>query len=246
MQPVVAAKGDGGMETEQPAIEETAVEKSRRIVLVDDHPIVRDGLVQMISRQPDLTVCGEAASAEEAMNVIAELQPDLAIVDIFLEGTNGIELTKMLHERDATLPILVLSMHDEGLYAERAIRAGARGYVMKQEASRTILEAVRSVLAGKRYVSSHVGEILGDQPVDSDQAQFASVVGRLSPREMSIFECIGAGKERSAIAEELSISIKTVETHRASIKNKLNARSATELQQYATRWVQGEREGEKS
>ncbi|MBT3192859.1 MAG: response regulator transcription factor [Verrucomicrobia bacterium] len=228
------------MEIETSEIGDEATETCRRIVLVDDHPIVRDGLVQMFAPQADLTVCGEAGCMDDALKVIEEQKPDLAIVDIFLEGVNGIELTKMLHERDPRLPILVLSMHDEGLYAERAIRAGARGYVMKQEASRTILEAVRCVLDGKRYVSRHVSEILGDHTVDSDESQFESAVGRLSPRELGIFECVGAGKDRSAIAEELRISIKTVETHRASIKYKLNARSAAELQQYATRWVQGE------
>ena len=150
------------MGVEKSATGETESETCRRIVLVDDHPIVRDGLVQMFSRQPDLSVCGEVSNAEEAIKVIAELKPDLVIVDIFLEGVNGIELTKTLHKQDASLPILILSMHDEGLYAERAILAGAMGYVMKQEASRTVLDAVRAVLSGKRYVSGHVGEILGD------------------------------------------------------------------------------------
>ena len=207
-------------------------------MLVDDHPIVRDGLAQMISRHEDLTVCGEAGSAEDAMRVIEELKPDLAIVDIFLDGTNGIELTKMLHDRDPSLPILILSMHDESLYAERAIRAGAMGYVMKQEASRTILAAIRAVLEGRRYVSSHVGEMLGEQPMDAQEADLSEVVGRLSPRELDIFELIGEGKDRTEISTVLKISIKTVETHRANIKYKLNARSASELVQCARRWVE--------
>ena len=233
-----ASKGDVSVEGEIAATDEIGSEACRRIVLVDDHPIVRDGLIQMFSRQSDLSVCGEASSAEEAMKVVTELKPDLVIVDIFLEGVNGIELTKMLHEQDAALPILVLSMHDEGLYAERAIRAGAMGYVMKQEASRTVLDAVRAVLSGKRYVSSHVGQILGDQSVDSNGTQSDSAIARLSPRELSVFKCIGEGKDRSTIAEDLGISIKTVETHRASIKYKLNVRSVAELQQCATRWVE--------
>jgi DNA-binding NarL/FixJ family response regulator len=215
--------------------------RKRRVVLVDDHPIVRDGLVQMISRHEDLTVCGEAGTAEEAMRVIEELKPDLAIVDIFLDGINGIELTKMLHDRDPSLPILILSMHDESLYAERAIRAGAMGYVMKQEASRTILDAIRTVLEGKRYVSSHVGEMLGEQPMDAKEADLSEVVDRLSPRELGIFELIGAGKDRTDISAELKISIKTVETHRANIKYKLNARSAPELVQCAKRWVESKK-----
>ena len=194
------------MEENTPSTSATAPDTStptpvrrRRVVLVDDHPIVRDGLAQMISRHEDLTVCGEAGSAEDAMRVIEELKPDLAIVDIFLDGTNGIELTKMLHDRDPSLPILILSMHDESLYAERAIRAGAMGYVMKQEASRTILAAIRAVLEGRRYVSSHVGEMLGEQPMDAQEADLSEVVGRLSPRELDIFELIGEGKDRTEI-----------------------------------------------
>ena len=222
---------------------EAAPVRQRRVVLVDDHPIVRDGLVQKISRQEDLTVCGEAGTAEEAMRTIEELKPDLAIVDIFLDGINGIELTKMLHELDESLPVLILSMHDESLYAERAIRAGAMGYVMKQEASRTILNAIRTVLDGRRYVSKHVGEMLGEQPMEAKEADLSEVVARLSPRELGIFELIGAGKDRTEISEELKISIKTVETHRANIKYKLNARSASELVQCAKRWVEKRGEG---
>jgi DNA-binding NarL/FixJ family response regulator len=236
----VVPKGDVDVDVEKSATSETESVTCRRIVLVDDHPIVRDGLVQMFARQPDLSVCGEAGSAEEAIKVIAELKPDMVIVDIFLGGVNGIELTKILHEKDASLPILILSMHDEGLYAERAIRAGAMGYVMKQEASRTVLDAVRAVLSGKRYVSDNVGEILGDSAVASNDVQSETFVRRLSPREMDIFQCIGDGKERGAIATELGISVKTVETHRANIKYKLNARSAAELHQYAARWVKAQ------
>ncbi len=213
-------------------------EKSEcRIVLVDDHPIVRDGLIQMMSRHPDLSVCGEASSAEEALKVIKDLKPDLAIVDIFLEGTNGIELTKMLRARDAELPILILSMHDEALYAERAIRAGAMGYVMKQEASRTIVEAIRTVMSGRRYVSSQISNMLGEPALNDDPSRFDGKTESLSQRELDIFKLIGAGLSRSKIAEELSISIKTVETHRANMKYKLNAGSAAELKDYAEQWT---------
>ncbi len=213
-------------------------EKSEcRIVLVDDHPIVRDGLIQMMSRHPDLSVCGEASSAEEALKVIKDLKPDLAIVDIFLEGTNGIELTKMLRARDAELPILILSMHDEALYAERAIRAGAMGYVMKQEASRTIVEAIRTVMSGRRYVSSQISNMLGEPALNDDPSRFDGKTESLSQRELDIFKLIGAGLSRSKIAEELNISIKTVETHRANMKYKLNAGSAAELKDYAEQWT---------
>jgi len=230
------------VENETPSMASANAVQKRRVVLVDDHPIVRDGLAQMISRADNLVVCGEAGSADEAMRVVSDLKPDVAIVDIFLDGTNGIELTIMLHDLDPALPVLILSMHDEGLYAERAIRAGAMGYVMKQEASRTILDAIRTVLSGKRYVSKHVGEMLGEQPMDAKEADLSEVIGRLSPREMSIFELVGQGKDRTQISEELKISIKTVETHRANIKYKLNARSASELVQCAKRWVQSKAE----
>ena len=236
----VVPKGDVSVDVDESATGETESETCRRIVLVDDHPIVRDGLVQMFARQPDLSVCGEAGSAEEAIKVIADLKPDMVIVDIFLGGVNGIELTKRLHAQDASLPILVLSMHDEGLYAERAIQAGAMGYVMKQEASRTVLDAVRAVLSGKRYISGHVGEVLGDQAMDSNDEQFEHAVKRLSPRQLGVFRCIGQGKDRGEIATELGISVKTVETHRASIRYKLNARSAADLQQSAARWVKAQ------
>ncbi len=227
------------MDTEQTAVNAEAADEpvAKRIVLVDDHPIVRDGLVQMISRQPDLTVCGEASSAEEGLSVIQDLNPDLAVVDIFLEGINGIELTKLLHEKYPSLPILILSMHDESLYAERAIRAGALGYVMKQEASRTILEAMRTVLGGRKYVSQSMGESLGEKVAGTDDDSLQNAVSRLSAREMGVFELIGLGKERAEIAEELKISIKTVETHRANIKYKLNSTDASELLQNARRWV---------
>lgn len=216
--------------------------KPCRVVLVDDHPIVRDGLVQMIKRQSDLAVCGEAGSAEEALRMIPDLEPELVVIDIFLGGMNGIELTKLLHQANPVLPILMLSMHDESLYAERAIRAGANGYVMKQEASRTILEAMRTVLSGKRYVSTAVSEMLGEPAVSGDSAAFADMADHLTPRELGIFEQIGAGKDRNAIAEALNISTKTVETHRANIKYKLNARSAAELLECAKRWVATRRE----
>jgi len=208
-----------------------------RIVLVDDHPIVRDGLIQMMSSQNGLTVCGEASSAEEALKVIEEVKPDLAIVDIFLEGANGIELTKMLHARDASLPILILSMHDEALYAERAIRAGAMGYVMKQEASRTIMDAIRSVMSGKRYVSDNIVNILRESATDKGKFKFDGKIECLSPRELDIFRLIGLGLSRSKIAEQLDISIKTVETHRANMKYKLTAGSAAELKECAEQWI---------
>jgi len=209
----------------------------QRIVLVDDHPIVRDGLKQMIERDPGLQVCGEAGSADEAQGVVADLQPDLVLVDVFLDGINGIELTKILCERDPSVCILVLSMHDEALYAERAVRAGARGYVMKQEASRTILEAIHAVMRGDLYVSDAIRASIDDIDNSGSRIDLDTIGDRLSTRELGVFETIGEGLDRAEIADKLGISIKTVETHRANIKYKLNVGSATALAASAKAWV---------
>lgn len=209
----------------------------RRIVLVDDHPIVRDGLKQMIEQDAGLQVCGEAASADEAMVVVKEHHPDLILVDVFLEGINGIELTKMLCERDPSACVLVLSMHDETLYAERAVRAGAKGYVMKQEASRTILDAIHTVMRGELYVSDAIRASLDDIGDAEGLVDLTAVADRLSTRELGVFETIGEGLDRTQIADRLGISIKTVETHRANIKYKLNVGTATALAANAKAWV---------
>jgi DNA-binding NarL/FixJ family response regulator len=217
---------------------DTAVEQAPwRIVLVDDHPIVRDGLKQMIERDPALQVCGEAGSADEALVVVAAQHPDLIIVDVFLEGINGIELTKMLCDRDPKACVLVLSMHDETLYAERAVRAGAKGYVMKQEASRTILDAIHTVMRGELFVSAAIRASLEDIGSAERLVDVSTILNRLSTRELGVFEAIGKGLDRNQIADKLGISIKTVETHRANIKYKLNVGSATALAGNAKAWV---------
>jgi DNA-binding NarL/FixJ family response regulator len=211
--------------------------KKVKIVLVDDHPIVREGLVMMMSHRDDLSVCGEAGSAQDALRVVDEVKPDLVIVDIFLEGTNGIELTKQLHSRQSDLPIIVLSMHDELLYADRARKAGAMGYVMKQEASRTIMDAIDTVMRGDLYFGGGVvGESAGGDVEDVSDA----AVETLSERELGVFRLIGEGLQRSKIAECLGISIKTVETHRSNIKYKLNVSSAAELKECAMCWLRRE------
>ncbi len=214
----------------------------KRVVLVDDHPIVRDGLKQMIEQHPALLVCGEAGGAEDAIRVVAAENPDLVLVDVFLDGVNGIELTKLLCEQHPQIRILVLSMHDETLYAERAIRAGARGYVMKQEASRTILSAMETVLSGGIYVSDAIQSVLGDVAGDTGPMDFAAIGELLSAREQALLEAIGDGLDRSRIADRMSISIKTVETHRANIKYKLNIGSAAALSEGAKVWLRYKRE----
>lgn len=211
--------------------------EGKRIVIVDDHPIVRDGLKQMIEQASGIRVCGEASNADEALRVVKELKPDLVLVDVFLDGINGIELTKLLCEKHPSIRVLVLSMHDESLYAERAIRAGARGYVMKQEASLTILNAMTKVLEGGVYVSDAVRTTISDIEPGRFNLDPETIRRQLSSRELAVFEAIGQGLDRPDIADALDISIKTVETHRSNIKYKLNMPSALALTESAKAWV---------
>jgi DNA-binding NarL/FixJ family response regulator len=208
-----------------------------RILIIDDHPIVREGLLRRINRQPDLEVCGEAGAAAEAMKSIAANRPDLVVVDLTLQDKSGLELIKDVQIRHPRLPVLVLSMHDENLYAERALRAGARGYVMKQEAPEHVIEAIRRVLAGNVYLSVKMSaKLLGTFVAGKPQAA-ASPVESLSDRELEVFRMIGSGLASRQIAEKLHISIKTVDAYRLRIKAKLNLESATELTQHAILWV---------
>lgn len=216
-------------------------ESVQKVLLVDDHPIVRDGLAQLIGMQSDLSVCAEAANATDAILAVESAKPDVAVIDIFLEDISGIDLTKTLHDSNPDLPILVLSMHDENLYAERALRAGALGYVMKQEASRTILDAIRTVLKGYRFLSDRMSSALIGQVIDEGGQPTDKISSRLSERELEIFTMLGHGLERSEIAEKLKISRRTVETHRANIKYKLNAATANDLIQQAKAWVESDK-----
>lgn len=213
----------------------TRDERKIRILIVDDHPIVRDGLALMMSGQPDLEVCGQAGNATDAMAQAGILCPDVALVDVFLEGSNGIELTKTLVSRHADLKVLVLSMHDEDVYAERAIRAGAHGYVMKQQASRTILDAIRAVVAGKEFVSERVAERLRSS---GRRPHRQLPIEKLSDRELEVFELLGHGLDRHEVAERLHISVKTVEAHRAGIRGKLGLDSSAEILRQALMWVE--------
>jgi DNA-binding NarL/FixJ family response regulator len=207
----------------------------KRIFLVDDHPLVREWLTQLIDQQPDLTVCGEAGSAPAALAALGAAAADLAVVDLSLENSAGLDLIKSLQRLTPAVPALVLSIHDESLYAERAFRAGARGYVNKRESAQCVVEAVRRVLDGKLYVSEKAGEILAAQTVRG-RAPDQPAIERLSDRELEVFEKLGQGIGTRQIAEEFSISIKTVQAYCARIKEKLNVGSATELLREAVRW----------
>ncbi len=186
-----------------------------------------------------MTVCGETASAGETLNVLAQLTPDIAVIDISLLGTNGIELTKTIRETSPHLPVLILSMHDETLYAERALRAGARGYVMKQEAAETVLNAIRKVIAGEIYISPHLSSRLLQDMVSGNRTEPEKFgIDTLSDRELEVFELVGRGHSTRAIADRLKLSVKTIETHRAHIKQKLNLSDASELVHRAFHWVE--------
>lgn len=213
----------------------------RSILLVDDHPLFLSGMKQLLNTQADLVVCGEAANSKEALTVARTGKFHLAVVDIGLrDGANGIELTKMFKVELPKLPVLIVSMHDELLYAERSLRAGARGYVMKREALNSILQAVRSVLDGEIYISPTMTKrMLFDHIQSSGQARNA--VERLTDRELEVFQLIGEGRDMHQIAGQLHVSKKTAEAHRANIKEKLGVMSAREVVRYATQWVAQER-----
>lgn len=210
----------------------------RRVLIVDDHPIFRDGITQLINHQPDLLVCGGVSSAAHALSSVDELKPDMIIVDISINGTNGIELIKSIRAQFPALPALMLSSHDENLYAERALRAGARGYIMKAAPAEKVIEAIRRVLEGSIYLSEAIGGRLLDTFLTGRAPSgSSSAVDQLSDRELEIFRALGEGRSTREIAMTLFLSIKTVETHRSHIKEKLKIQSAPELIRAAVEWV---------
>lgn len=211
-----------------------------RVFVVDDHPIVRQGLSQLLNREEDLMVCGEAEDARSAPDLIAAAKPDILIVDVSLEGPDGIDLLKSVRAANSRIPVLILSMHDESLYAERALRAGANGYIMKQEATDKVLVAIRQVLKGEVYVSDRMAKKMVQRFVGGPSADHPAI-DALTDRELEVLRLIGKGHATREIAEDLSISVKTVETYQAHIKEKLSLRNVRELVQYAVRWVASER-----
>jgi DNA-binding NarL/FixJ family response regulator len=209
-----------------------------RIFIVEDHPIFRKGLIQLISAENDFDVCGEAEEYIEAMAKIKKVKPDFLIVDISLKNSSGIELIKDVKALFHDILILALSMHDENIYAERVLRSGARGYLMKQEAPETVISAVRQILSGRVYVSENIASRMLNQIADGKKEGGGSPVDTLTDRELEVFKMIGEGFSTRQIADRLHISIKTVENHRAHIKEKMNLDNAIELIQRATLWVQ--------
>lgn len=211
-------------------------QRRARIVLVDDHPIVRHGLAQVISREPDMEVCGEASNAGEAIQLIAASLPDLVVVDLTLQDGDGIELIKDIKARHEPIKMLVSSMHDETLYAERALRAGAAGYINKAASREQVTGAIRQVLRGKIYLSDSVSNRLLQRVVDRGDDVTQSPVEKLSDRELAVFDMIGQGLSTRQIAERLHLSVKTIETYREHIKSKLNLAKSSELIRHAVRW----------
>jgi DNA-binding NarL/FixJ family response regulator len=213
----------------------------KRILVVDDHPVVRQGLALLINREPDMVACGEAEEAMGAMHVLASAKPDVLIVDISLNGPDGLDLLKSIRTTHPILPVLILSMHDESIYAERALRAGANGYIMKQEATEKVLVAVRRILSGEIYVSDRIASKMLKHYITGPCTLRNSSIADLSDRELEVFRLIGEGHGTRQIAEELHLSIKTVESYQAHIKEKLSLRSSRELMQHAIQWNMNEK-----
>lgn len=215
-----------------------AAEAKLRILLVDDHPMVRERLAAAIHEQPDLIVCGEAEDRFTALDLIEKTKPALAIVDLTLKQSHGLELIKDIRSRFPDLATLVVSMHDELLHAERVIRAGARGYITKQEATDKIMIAIRTVLGGNVYMSEKMASRIATGAVGSRKGASTLPVDRLSDRELRVFELLGQGHNTRQIADDLHLDMRTIETYRARIKEKLDLKDANELLQYAIRWMQ--------
>jgi len=210
---------------------------AKQIFIVDDHPLFREGLVGLVKRETDLAVCGEADNAPQALSAIESSKPDLVLADIGLPGKSGLELVKDIRAVRPELAVLVISMHDETLYAERVLRAGGRGYIMKQEGPEKILQSIRQVLDGQIAVSEKMSaRILGS--LSDRRANNNSPIARLTDREFEILQLIGQGKDSHVIAEQLHLSVKTVDAHRGNIKDKLGLKSGTELICYAARWME--------
>jgi DNA-binding NarL/FixJ family response regulator len=216
---------------------EPTTSKRYRVALVEDHPMFREHLGQLINRDLGMEVCGEADNIRDAMKLIQETKPDIAIVDITLRGSSGLELLKDLKSQQIELPVLVLSMHDEELYAERSLRAGAKGYITKNEASSEVVKAIRKVMTGEVYVSKRMTARLLERMTQKRASSELRGLSSLADRELEVFQLLGRGKSTHEIALALNLGDSTVETYRARIKEKLQLRSAAELYLQAGQWV---------
>jgi DNA-binding NarL/FixJ family response regulator len=221
--------------------QESWLPAKKRVFVVDDHPIVRQGMAQMVNREADLMVCGEAEDASTVLQAIIAVKPDILIVDISLKGPDGLELVKNIRTRYPGLPVLILSMHDESIYAERALRAGANGYIMKHEAAEKVLVAVRQILNHETYVSDRVASKILQRYISGSDGPKSSPLSDLSDRELEVFRLIGMGHGTRMIAEELHLSVKTVESYQAHIKDKLSLKNGRELVQHAIQWALSEK-----
>ena len=206
------------------------------ILLVDDHPIVRFGIRQMVDADPMLSICGEADSGPSALERIQSCRVDLAIVDLSLRDGSGLDLIRAMRELDPELRILVLSIHDESLFAERALKAGAHGYMMKQESVTDLIHAIREIVAGRLYVSEPMARSFSKRP--ADDAAHRGRLGNLTDREFEVFELIGRGLSTATIADRLGVSVKTIETYRSNLKAKLDLKDAADLIRYAATWTE--------
>lgn len=211
-------------------------EIKKKILIVEDHPIFRWGLSELINQEPDMVVCGDATDVSGAWKAIERLEPDLIIADITLENSDGIDLAKAVNRRSKTIPVLILSMHDQFLYAERALHAGARGYIMKQEAMESVVTAIRQVLAGKIYLNEKVKDQILFNLADRPAGGGRSPMDRLTDRELEVFRMIGKGFSTREIASKLHLSIKTIGTYRERIKEKFSLKHANELVRHAVHW----------
>ncbi len=210
----------------------------KSIMIVDDHPIMRAGIAQLINQQNDLKVSSEVSSAREALKELNKKTPDLAIIDLSLKEISGIDLIKEIKKRHKDLPTLVLSMHSETIYAERVLRAGAKGYIMKHEPAEKLIKAIRKVLKGKTYLSENMSEIILDRMSGNSSKDTTSLINSLSDRELEVFKLIGEGHKPHQIADNLFLSVKTIETYYARLKQKFNIKSASELRKIAISWYQ--------
>lgn len=223
-----------------PPVEVNPAPEKRRVFLVDDHTMFREGLRQLIDRDPKLSVCGDAADSEEAMRGIRECQPDVVLVDISLSGASGIDLIKSIKSEFEDMPILVVSMHDESLYAERALRAGSMGYVMKHEPAKTMKAAIYKVLDGDMHLSEKMSSSVIARLMHGQADEPGSPIEKLSDRELEVFRMLGQGKAVRTIAEDMSVTIPTINSFRNRIKEKLGLKSSTEVMLHAIQWVQGD------